>query len=113
LKSEQGKRIKTRTPRARTYILERTRVLFAGRPNELCSGAAHLAPTDSEAGSRHSADSGAASLLPAGLRMALRSLGYSGAILLTSAASEVSPWPPPVGRETYTSGALPPWMIKD
>jgi hypothetical protein len=98
LKNEQGERFKTRTPRARTYILEQTRVLFAGRSDESCSRATHLAPTDSEAGSRRSADSGAVPLLPAGSRTALRSLGYSGAVLLTSAASEVGPWPPPAGR---------------
>jgi hypothetical protein len=50
LKSERVERLKTRTPRTETYILERTWVLFTGRSDEPCSEAACLAPTDSEAG---------------------------------------------------------------
>jgi hypothetical protein len=69
-----------KTPGARTYILERTRVLITGRPGEPFSGAARLAPTDSEAGSRCSANS----------RTTLRSTD-SGAVLPTSATSEAGP----------------------
>jgi hypothetical protein len=33
--------------RRKTYILERTRDFFTGRPDEPCLGAARLEPTDS------------------------------------------------------------------
>jgi hypothetical protein len=92
LKSEQGKGFKTtRTSRVGAYILEWTRVLFADRSEEPCSRAIRLAPTDSEVSSRRSADSGASPLLPTDSRTVLRSLGTSGAIRLTSAASEAGP----------------------
>jgi hypothetical protein len=90
-------------PRTRTYILERTRDLFTGRSDEPCSGVAHLVPTDS----------GAAPLLLADSMAALLSPSYSGAILLTFAIIEVGPWPSPAARETFTSGALLPRIIKD
>jgi hypothetical protein len=71
--------------------LEWTQVLFADRSDEPGSGAARLPLTNSKAGSRRSADSGASSLLPAGSRTVLCSLSGSGAVLATSAASEAGP----------------------
>jgi hypothetical protein len=62
---------------------------------------------------RRSTDSGGYPLLLAGSMTALRSPGCSGAILLNFTMTEVGPWPLPVGRETYTSGAPPPRTIKD
>jgi hypothetical protein len=55
-------------PRTRTYILQRTRGFFTGRPDDPCSGAARLVPTNS----------GAAPLRPTALMTALRSPDYSG-----------------------------------
>jgi hypothetical protein len=43
--------------RVKTYILERTRYFFTGRPDEPCSGAARLEPTDAGAAPLRSATS--------------------------------------------------------
>jgi hypothetical protein len=64
-------------PRMRTHILERTRDFFTGRPDEPCSGAAHLVSTDS----------GAAPLRPAASTAALHFPGCSGADVQTSATA--------------------------
>jgi hypothetical protein len=77
-------------PRTRTYILERPRDFFTGPPDEPCSGAARLVPTDS----------GAAPLRPATSTAALHSPCCSGANPPTSGLVRVSPWPPPAARET-------------
>jgi hypothetical protein len=74
----------------RTYILERTRDFFVGRPNEPCSGAARLEP----------ANSGVALLRSAASTVAMRSPDRSGADPPASATVGVGPWPPPVKRET-------------
>jgi hypothetical protein len=77
-------------PRTKTYILERTRDFFVGRPAEPCSGAARLEP----------ADSGASPLQSAALPAALRSTNCSGADPLTFAMIGIDPWSPPATRET-------------
>jgi hypothetical protein len=87
----------------RTHILERTRDFFTRRPDERCSGAARLVPTDSRA----------APLRPATSTAALRSPDCSWADLPTPAMAGVSPWPPPAARVTCTSGAPPPRIIND
>jgi hypothetical protein len=69
----------------------RTRTRFTVRSDEPCSGADRLAPADSEANPRSSADSGAGPLLPSSSRAALRSLGSSRTVLLTSVVSEAGP----------------------
>jgi hypothetical protein len=74
----------------RTYILERTRGFFAGRPDEPYSGAARLVP----------ADSGAALLRPAASTDAMRSPVRSGADPLASTTTGVGPWPLSSTRET-------------
>jgi hypothetical protein len=76
--------------KTRTYILERTRDFFAGRPDEPCSGAARLEP----------ADSGAALLRFAASMTTIRSLVCSGANPPASATAGVGPCPPPAIRET-------------
>jgi hypothetical protein len=77
-------------PRTRAYILERTRDFFAGRPDEPCSGAAHLEP----------ANSGVAPLRSAASTAETRSPDRSGADLSASATAGVGPWPPPATRDT-------------
>jgi hypothetical protein len=72
-------------------MLERTRTLFTGWSNEPCLGADRLAPANSEADPRHSADSGASPLVPAESRATLRSLGDSGTVRPTSTTSEDDP----------------------
>jgi hypothetical protein len=93
LASKQVEEFTTTASRVRTYILERTRDFFIGRPDEPCSGAARLVPTD--------------------LTVALPSPGFSGAVLPTSAMAGVGPWPPPAARETCTYGTPPPRIIND
>jgi hypothetical protein len=72
-------------------MLDWTRTHFAGPSDEPCLGADLLAPTDSKANSRCSTGSGAGPPLPADSRAVLHSLAGSGAVLSTSAASEVDP----------------------
>jgi hypothetical protein len=74
----------------RTYILERTRDFFVGRPDEPFSGAARLEPVSS----------GAAPLRSAASTAALRSPNRSGADPPTFTTAGVDPWPPPATRET-------------
>jgi hypothetical protein len=69
--------------RMRTYILERNRDFFVGRPDEPCSGAAHL----------ELANSGATPLRYAASTVALCSPGRSGADPPASATAGVDPWP--------------------
>jgi hypothetical protein len=69
-------------------MLEQMRTRFTNRSDEPCSGPDCLAPTDSKANPRRSTDSEASPLLPSCSRVALRSLGGSGTIHPTSAASE-------------------------
>jgi hypothetical protein len=90
-------------PRTRTYILERTGDFFTGRPDEPCSGAALLVPTNS----------GAAPLRPTTSTAALHSLNCSRVDRPTSATAGADPWPPLATRKTCTSGALPPWISND
>jgi hypothetical protein len=90
-------------PRTKTYILEHTRDFFAERPNEPCSGAVRLEPTDL----------GAAPLQSAASMVALRSPDCSRDDLPTSATAGVGPWPPPATRETCTSRAPPPRISND
>jgi hypothetical protein len=66
-----------------TYILERTRDFFAGRPDEPCSGAVRL----------EHANSGAAPLRSATSTAVLRSPNRSGADPPTSAMAGIDPWP--------------------
>jgi hypothetical protein len=73
-----------------TYILERTRDFFVGRPDEPCSGVARLDP----------ANSGASPFRFAASTVALHSLNRSGADPPTSVTAEIDPWPPAVTRET-------------
>jgi hypothetical protein len=87
----------------RTYILERTRDFFTGRPDEPCSGVVRLVPTDS----------GAATLRPAASTAALCTPNCSGAYLPTVATTGVGPWPPPATREMCTFGVPLPQISKD
>jgi hypothetical protein len=75
--------------RTRTYILERTRDFFAGRPDEPCLRAARLEPANSRAVPVRSAASTAV----------LRSPNCSGVDPPTFATAEVDPWPPLAMRE--------------
>jgi hypothetical protein len=90
-------------PRTRTYILERTRDFFTGRPDEPCSGVVCLEPTNS----------GATPLRLATSMAVLRSPGCSGADPPTSSTAGVDPWSPPAMRETCTSGAPAPRISND
>jgi hypothetical protein len=113
LKSEQCERFKTRTTKTKNLHLGADPGPLRRPVRRTLLGGCALGSNRLGGRLSRAADSGAAPLLPAGSRTALRSLGCSRAILLTSAASEVGPWPPPAGRETYTSEAPPPRMIKD
>jgi hypothetical protein len=77
-------------PRTKSYILERTRDFFTGRPDEPCSGAARLEP----------ANSGAAPLRSTVSTVVLRSPNSSRADPPTSATAGIDPWPPLATRET-------------
>jgi hypothetical protein len=92
--------------------LERTRGFFTGRSDESCSGAPRFKPCSGAARFRP-ADSRAAPLWSTASTVATRSPARSGAESLTPATTEVGPWPPPTMRETWTSGAPPPWISND
>jgi hypothetical protein len=77
-------------PRMRTYILERTRDFFAGRPDEPCSGAACLEPANSGSAPLRSATSTATTHSPV----------RSGADPPASTTVGVGPWPSPAMRES-------------
>lgn len=94
-------------------MLEQTQTLFTGGSDDPCSGADRLAPKDSEANPRCSADSLTGPFLPDGSRAPLPSHGSSGTVLPTSAVPEADPWLPPEERETCTSRASLPRMTKD
>jgi hypothetical protein len=68
-------------PRTRAYISKRTQGFFTGRPDEPCSGAAHLELTDL----------GATPLRPTTSTSALRSPGCSGVDPPASATAGVGP----------------------
>jgi hypothetical protein len=74
----------------RAYILEHTRDIFIGQPDEPCSRAAHLEPTNSGADPLRSTASMAAT----------HSLERSEADPPASATVGVGPWPPPATRDT-------------
>jgi hypothetical protein len=61
----------------RAYILEHTRDIFVGQPDEPCSRAAHLEPTNSGADPLRSAASMAATHSPSAQKLILRPLRRS------------------------------------
>jgi hypothetical protein len=83
--------------------LERSWGFLAGRPDKPCSGAARFEP----------ANSGVAPLWSTASMVAICSPARSGADPSASAMVGAGPWPPPVTRDTWTSGAPPPQISKD
>jgi hypothetical protein len=92
--------------------LERSRAFFTRRSDMPCSGSARFEPCSGTARLGSVVSGTSPPQLAASTATTLSPI-HSGAVPPTSATAGVRPWPPPVIRGTWTSGAPPPRISND